>query len=260
MKKKDFVIAFGAIILLVTGVWWRFHEGSKLNCVHVFYDQTADPSYGGGRQDANTLQGLLIFFPEFAQIVTPVENYKVGEIERCPVNFYIGSYRDNPLPEEFLQDFVITKKNVAWIGYNVWQLREKLQTSLGLEFLGFTIEPEGRNPSFFRDILYKGATYKGGQLTTRRTSLVGYPQNQQVIVKPLDLQRTQILAESKDRDSTEAIPYIIRTNNYFYIADVPFGDRQRSDRYLVFVDLLFDILGAEPQRHDIFALLKKEQR
>jgi uncharacterized protein YdaL len=258
MRKKDFLIAFVAMILLVSGVLWRFNERSKLNCVHIFYDQTENPTYSGGRQDAITLQGLLIFFPEFAQIIRPVESYQPGDIERCPVNFYIGSYRDNPLPDSFLQDFVHTKKNVAWIGYNVWQLRENLPTSLGLEFLGFTIDPDDRKPSFFRDILYKGATYKGGTLTTRRTSVVGSPVNEQVIVKALDLGRTQILAESKDRNSAFAIPYIVRTNNYFYVADIPFTDRQRGDRYLVFVDLLFDILGAEPQRHDLFALMKKD--
>lgn len=258
MRKKDFLLAFCAMVLLVSGVLWRFHERSKLNCVHVFYDQTSNTAYSGGRQDAITLQGLLIFFPEFAQIISPVENYQPGDIERCPVNFYIGSYRDNPLPETFLQDFVNTKRNVAWIGYNIWQLRENLTTSLGIEFLGFTIQPDDRKPSFFRDIVYKGATYKGGTLTARRASVVGSPVNEQVIVKAIDLDRTQILAESKDRDSALSIPYIVRTNNYFYVADVPFSDRQRGDRYLVFVDLLFDILGAEPQRHDLFALMKKE--
>ena len=260
MKKKDFFIAFAVMILLVTGVLWRFHERSKLNCVHIFYDQTSNPAYGGGRQDAITLQGLLIFFPEFAQIIRPVESYQPGDIERCPVNFYIGSYRDNPLPDAFLPDYVNTKRNVAWIGYNVWQLRENLTTSLGLEFLGFTIDSENRNPSNFRDIVYKGATYKGQVSATRRTSIVGSPINEQVIVKALDLDRTQILAESKNRDSLQSIPYIVRTNNYFYVADVPFTDRQRSDRYLVFVDLLFDILGAEPQRHDLFALMKQESK
>ncbi|MNT38129.1 hypothetical protein D3C72_1743120 [compost metagenome] len=95
-------------------------------------------------------------------------------------------------------------------------------------------------------------------LAARRASVVGSPINEQVIVKAIDLERTQILAESKDRDSALSIPYIVRTNNYFYVADVPFSDRQRGDRYLVFVDLLFDILGAEPQRHDLFALMKKE--
>ena len=260
MRKKDFLIAFVAMFLLVTGVLWRFHERSKLNCVNIFYDQTANPSYGGGRQDAITLQGLLIFFPEFAQIIRPVESYQPGDIERCPVNFYIGSYRDNPLPEAFLQDFVTTKRNVAWIGYNVWQLRENLPAALGLEFIGFTVDPGNNKPSFFRDILYKGATYKGGKLMTRRASVVGSSVNEQVIVKALDLGRTQILAESKDRGSAVSIPYIIRTNNYFYVADIPFTDRQRSDRYLVFVDLLFDILGAEPQRHDIFALMKQDAK
>lgn len=259
MKKKDFLLALTVMCLLVSGVLWRYHERTKLQCVQVLYDQTDDAAYNEGRQDANTLQGLLIFFPEFAQIIRPVETYQTGDLDRCQVNFYIGSSRDNVLPEEFLHDFVETKKNVAWIGYNVWQLREKMSSSLGLEFIGFTVDPDTQPHSFFRDIIYKGASYKQ-TFNSRRSAMVGSAINQQVIVKTVDADRTQVLAESRDRDSMEAIPYIVRTNNYFYIADVPFKDQQRGDRYLVFVDLLFDILGAEPQRHDLFALMKSEHK
>lgn len=258
MKTKDLLIAFTVMCLLVSGVLWRFHERSKLHCVQVLYDQTENSAYNEGRQDANTLQSLLIFFPEFAQLIRPIESYRTGDLERCQVNFYIGSYRDNSLPEEFLQDFVSTRKNVAWIGYNVWQLRERMSTTLGLEFIGFTVDPDSQPHSFFRDIIYKGASYKE-TFSSQRTSIVGSAISQQVIVKSIDGERTQILAESRDRDSMEAIPYIVRTNNYFYIADIPFKDQQRGDRYLVFVDLLFDILGTEPQKPDLFALIKNEQ-
>ena len=257
MRKKDFIFAFMMTILLAAGVFWRYNERAKLHCVQVLYDQTPDAAYNDGRQDANTLQGLLIFFPEFAQVIRPIESYHHGDLEKCHVNFYIGSFRDNPLPQAFLQDFVNTKKNVAWIGYNVWQLREQLPTSLGLEFIGFTVEPENTKPSFFRDIIYKGAIYKDALFSSQRTSIVGSPVTQQVIVKTVDSERTQVLAESRDRESSQSIPYIVRTDNYFYIADVPFKDQQRGDRYLVFVDLLFDILGTEPQRHDLFALMKR---
>ncbi|MFS4461189.1 hypothetical protein [Bdellovibrio sp. HCB2-146] len=258
MRKKDLAIALSAMLILAIGVVWGSFLKSSLHCINIFYDQTLDNSYSGGRQDSIMLQGLLIYFPEYAQIIRPVESYRSGDLDRCPVNFYIGSYRDNRLPQEFLQDYVKTKKNVAWIGYNIWQLGENLPKSLGVEFVGITVDDEKRGPAFFRDIIYKGEIYKRTSLS--RKSQVSAPPTEQVILRPVDLTRTQILAESKQRSSEEVIPYIIRTNNYFYIADIPFSYRERSDRYLVFVDLLFDILGTEVPRKDLFTLVKQDRQ
>lgn len=260
MRKKDLFIALSAMFLLAIGVVWGSFLRTNLHCVHIFYDQTLDNSYSGGRQDSIMLQGLLIYFPEYAQIIRPIESYRSGDLDRCPVNFYIGSHRDNRLPEDFLKDYLKTKQKVAWIGYNIWQLGENLPKSLGVEFVGITVDEDQRGPAFFRDIIYKGEIYKRTLFPRKSTSQVSAPPYEQVILRPVDLSRTQILAESKQRSSEEVIPYIIRTNNYFYIADVPFSYRERSDRYLVFVDLLFDILGTEVPRKDLFTLVKQDRQ
>ncbi len=261
MRKKDFIIAVAGMILLSSAVVIGYSQRQKINCVHIFYDQTLDSHYNQGRDYALMLQRLLIYFPEFVQVVSPIESYKPGDLNSCPVNFYIGSAKDNPLPIEFLNDFVKTRTKTTWIGFNIWQLGPRLGKSLGVEFLGLTTD-EGLNPNgsaIFQDILYKGLVYKKvGFLKRTPAAILSAKTFEQVEIRLLDSSKTQVLAESRHNVSNRVIPYIVRTNNFFYIADIPFSEPKKTDRYLVFVDLLFDILGTEPQRKDLFAVIKKD--
>lgn len=45
----------------------------------------------------------------------------------------------------------------------------------------------------------------------------------------------------------ERRPYVINKGNHFYMADIPVSYVHESDRYLVFADLLFDILDEKPR-------------
>src|SRR3989338_8851592 len=91
-------------------------------CVQVFYDNSTDPTFKFGRTHGLMLLNLLGHFPEYRQVIGPINLYKKGNLDRCHASFYIGSVYGNALPADFLNDFRTTTRQVVWMGYNFWQL------------------------------------------------------------------------------------------------------------------------------------------
>src|ERR1041384_3111685 len=127
---------FGSVLKRVGAVHWAAIGGAALlaglllprladeggACVRVYYDASRDPAYQYGKTAATFLRNLLGHFPEFRQIVEPIESYRKGQLEECRASFYIGTFYDNAIPQDFLDDYAATKRRVAWIGYSVWRL------------------------------------------------------------------------------------------------------------------------------------------
>lgn len=233
-------------------------------CVRVYYDRSSDPTYWMGETYANLLQNLLGHFPEFQQIVSPIELYEKGDLETCRASLYIGSYFDNSIPAAFFEDFETTKRNVAWLGYNVWKLSESAMVkTLGHTYGGLTtLDTKNRlptgEPTFFKDVLYKGETFfKYGRFSRGSTSEFVAP-FEMTILKPSASNSAQVLATARHNGTGEVLPYAIRKGNRFYVADVPFSFMHEADRYLIFSDLLFDILDAKPRRSEHYAFLRLE--
>lgn len=229
------------------------------SCVRVYYDAGPE-TYNLGELYSVFLRNLLGHFPNLQQIVAPIESYKGGDIERCRSTIYIGSYFENRIPTDFLHDFSVTKRNVAWLGYSVWKLgREGLAQTFGVEYLRLTTldlehrDAKGR-PTFFSTIRYKGEQFrKYGEFKRDdpKTFLAPFEMTALDVIDP----ETTVLAEAihdgsgsgSDRGVGERLPYALRRANHFYVADVPFSFMHESDRYLVFADLLFDILKEKPR-------------
>ncbi len=279
--KKAFLIVMGIVIAsLVTlagnpanSFSWPFSKVKK--CVRIYYDRSKTPeSYWIGRTYAMFTQNLLGHFPEWQQIVSPIELYQVGEIETCEATIYLGSYFENQIPKAFLDDFAKTKKRVVWAGYSIWKYpSDDLAKLFGYEYGGLTaLEPgktdaEGR-PAFFRDVLYKGEIFsKFGDFVKLDPTLwrsesefrAGFEQVRLVPSKiPANRKGVQLLAETRHSLNGEKIPYAIRKDNRFYFADIPFSFMHESDRMLVFADLLFDILDEKPRHNGKYAVVRIE--
>ena len=223
-------------------------------CVRILYDQSSDSTFTSGRIYAIFLQNLLGHFEEIKQIVQPIESYQKGDIQRCEVNFYLGAYYNNPIPPAFLQDITQTKRTVVWIGYNLWQLPSNdLDTLFGYRFDGLTgvdtqhLDPQG-SPTFFKNILYKGETFfKYGAFDNPADSTQFSGSFDQLLLSKTSERGTQVLSEAVHNFSDQHIPYILRNQNRYIVADMPFSYIDEADRYLIFSDLLFDILDAEPR-------------
>jgi uncharacterized protein YdaL len=239
-------------------------------CVRIYYDRTADSSYWMGKAYATLLQNLLGHFPAYRQVVSPIELYRAGDLDRCAASFYIGSSFDNAIPPAFYADFVATRSRVAWIGYNIWNLGAAgLGRAFGMKYAGLTTldydEPTSKGePSFFRNVLYKGEVfYKYGKFTKTapRKFLAPFEMTR---LEPMDApgggpsEPTKALALAQHDGNGEQIPYIAQNQNHFFVADVPFSYMHEADRYLVFADALFDILGEKPLRDGHLAFLRVE--
>lgn len=247
----------------------------RTKCVRIYYDRSKKPeSYWMGRTYALFTQNLLGHFPEWQQIVSPIELYQAGEIETCEATIYLGSYFENAIPQAFFDDFAKTKKRVAWAGYSIWKYDPKTLARLfGHEYESLTtldstrLDRQGR-PSFFRDVIYKGEVFsKFGEdvkldpaaWNSEIEFRAGF---EQVRLKPSQspelLKNVEVLAQARHTLTGEMIPYLVRKENRFYFADIPFSFMHESDRMLVFADVLFDILGEKPRHNGKYAVVRIE--
>lgn len=251
------------IILLAFIVFGSISAKAADPCVNVYFDRSPDKTYWMGKTYANLLQNILGHFPKYQQVVSPIELYQKGDIEKCHATFYIASYFNNAIPTDFLQDFAATQKRVAWLGYSIWQLGESFDKIFGYKYSYLTtldrehLEPLNK-PSFFKNILYKGEVfYKYGNWSKTDPTTFLAPFEQTALV-PTEPQKSQVLAQAEQSVTKDKLPYALQAGNHFYIADVPFSFIHEADRYFVFADLLFDILNEKPRHNGKYALVRIE--
>ncbi len=235
-------------------------------CVRLYYDHGPE-GYWIGRTYALFAQNLLGHFPELQQIIAPIETYQKGDIATCRATIYIGSYFNNPIPPDFMVDFENTKQNVAWLGYNIWKL--PIDRIFGFKYnqltkLNTTTLDYELKPTFYKWINYKGERfykYGGWSKTNPTEFMAGFeiaalePINS---VVPFEKIGTEILSTATHNGTNDMLPYVLRNKNHFYFADVPFSFMHEADRYLIFSDLLFDILNLPPRHKNKKALLRIE--
>ncbi len=158
----------------------------------------------------------------------PVIQYKVGDIAKYKAVIYIGSTYDEPLPVAFLDDVLASSVPVVWMYDNIWQLANRAADFFGMY---------GYNPWAFDVTSISQVTYHGTVLTRDSTNGAGIMQ-----FSPFDDTRVATLATATRADGT-TLPWAIRSGNLTYVGEVPFAFIDHNDRYLVFCDLLFDVLA-----------------
>ncbi len=165
----------------------------------------------------------------------PVGAYRPGQIEAHKATFYIGSSYGEVLPQAFLTDAAASHHPLMWIGY-------------GVESLAGTPAKPGRFgwvplPEEMTDGV-SSVEYKGERFTRHvdgNGGLTGIS-----IRRPGEV---RVLATAH-RVSGRTAPWAIRSDNLYYIAENPLTYMDETDRYLVFADLMFDLLQPDaPMRH-----------
>src|SRR2546428_2291909 len=196
---------------------------------------------------ARQLQSLLGHFALSAIDLEPIAGYARGDVDRYDVLFFIGSARPSRLPAEFLKDVWASGKTVCWLNRGLDELARSYDPGqrFGWTYLG----EEARGA---RTVVYRGTRLEKGdpQLSALR------------IVDP---QRAAVLAVAEAAGAT--FPYVVRSGNWWVIADNPLAYAGPADRYLAFADILHDVLDENhpPQRsaviriEDVNPLTKAEQ-
>jgi len=219
------------------------------------------------------LRNLLGHFKANVDLLA-IEDYSVGKIESYDAIFYLGSYFDNPLPKVFFSDIMKTIKTIVWFKYNLWQLVADQSPGFTQKFgftfnglRGFNAPPSTSNPQpgFFDTVEYKERSlvkfyqFDEATQTVKADPEVG-------ITQVIDGQKAQVQVVIKNDKTRENAPYILRSGNFWYVADIPFTFIGPRDRYLVMADILHDILDIHhPENHramvrleDVGALVNPE--
>ena len=199
--------------------------------VLVLYDTTQSWAHIGElhAQMAANLVG------HFGTAVTkPVVNYTKGEMAAYSAVIYNGSTWDEPLPEAFLDDVIAETRPVIWINRNIWQLTPRVgfTEKYGWHWAGFDEDD-------VQQIRYKGQILRRDANNPR--GIMDY-----TVLQP---EKIKVVAEAIRPDGS-SFPWAIKSENLTYIGESPFSFIGESDRYLIFADMLYDVLApTTPERH-----------
>lgn len=241
--------------------------------VLVLYDAPMGrPEQKLGLSYAIMLGNLLGHFDARVTLM-PVADYAAGRIAQSDATFYLGTQHDADLPAAFVHDALRSQQPLVWLKYSLWKLGNR-ETSLararGLSFeriRGYDSPPSRANPApgFLDTVEYKGLPFrKYYRFDPRREAADGDPDIG--LVKVEDEARAQVLVRIANSRTGEKAPYVVRSGSFWYVADLPFSFIGPRDRYLVFADLLHDMLGiAHAEDHpamirleDIHAMVNPE--
>ncbi len=201
--------------------------------VRVYYSDplpTSSPYRDGGSFHAIMLKNLIGQYNNVQVISKPISQYVAGDAASSLRTFYIGTVFDEKIPASFLND-VSAGAPVSWIGYNIWELGSSSLGALGLTYKSLhTALSASDIEAAYNTVNYKGYNYKK------------YPAQQEMIELAADPAKTETLATATN-NSGGSLPYLVRSNNFYYVADNPFQYITTTDRYLVLADSLHKMLG-----------------
>lgn len=219
--------------------------------VLIVYDAPSGTPYAKlGSAYSIMLQNLLGHFDTVVDAI-PAQSYTAGKLNNYQATFYIGAVYDNPLPAALLTDVSTTTQNVVWFRYNIWELAWDAQYNFnaktGLNFVGLrsmnaTPSPASPAPGFFDTVSYKGLDFQKYYKYDSGTNAIAADPDVGVM-QVVDPAKASSFIPIKNSKTGEIIPYVARSGNFWYFADMPFSYIGPRDRYLVFADVLHDILG-----------------
>lgn len=203
-----------------------------------------------GRAYAIMLRNLLGHWNTTVDLL-PVQSYTAGKLATYGAIFYIGSHYDNPVPATFMVDVNNTTKTVVWFKYNLWQYAWNavfnFNAKYGLWFqdlkgLDSPASAQNPNPGFYDTVTYKNrALTKFYQYNAATNTVAADPDVGATAI--LDPVKAQALVNISNSRTGAVLPYIVRSGNFWYVADLPLSYIGPRDRYLVLCDMLHDMLG-----------------
>ncbi|NOT60886.1 MAG: DUF2334 domain-containing protein [Acidobacteria bacterium] len=195
----------------------------------------------------------------------PIDRYTAGAVELYQATFYLGSHYDNQIPAAFLQDVRRTNRTVVWFKNNLWQFAWNANYDFvgryGFTFTGmrgFDARPSAENPQpgFFDTITYKSLPFVKFYSYDAAAN-VAYADPEMGIAPVLDAAKARVWLTATHSATGETTPYVIRSGQFWYVADIPFSFIGPRDRYVAFCDLLHDMLR-QPHRENHRALIRLE--
>lgn len=183
-------------------------------------------SNGFNTSSDRTLANLMGHF-DLSYDIRDVDDYSQGDLEDYRLTLYIGESWDKNLPTAFIDDVLTTDKRVIWMNYNIWKAswgsnRQQFEDRFGFQYLS----------TQWTDTV-DHVTYNGKDLTR---SLGVFLE-----IGILDYDKAQVL--SWMTDGTTSYPHIVRSGNFFYVAENPILSAAKDGSYLAFCDVMHEMTG-----------------
>jgi uncharacterized protein YdaL len=186
-----------------------------------------------GEIDGNNILDLLGHFG-LKGTVKRIEEFKSDDLNRCRFIIMLAvDQRKTVYPQSLITGVRNTNHPVFWIGNHLADLTSDAQFA---SKIGFRPVGGSGTPQDFKEVIYKEISLPKGDPHISLTQI-------------FDSSRAQIVATARNARGT-TLPYLIRSGDFWYCADSPFGFAEEGDRYLVFCDIL----------HDFFKMLHQEER
>jgi uncharacterized protein YdaL len=188
----------------------------------ILYDGTSIKAHEG-TVDGLYIANLMGHF-SYRPTLRAIEDYKPGEMAKYNAVFVVGGSSKSEWPTTLVRDARARTSMLAWVGFGL----DSFLSGGEDRKRGLRVKPVDLN-SHFRQVRYRGTILEKGSATFTPISVI-------------DPSQVQIAATALDPEGHE-VPYIVRRNNLWLVADVPFAYIGERDRYLAFCDLLHDMLG-----------------
>jgi uncharacterized protein YdaL len=215
-----------------------FGVGGDLKKVLILYENVPSP-VSGGLGDARQLRQLLGHFQTEATLKA-VSSYRDGEMAHYNFTFYIGYTKHDMPPNVFMHDAFETKKPLIWLntGMETFTHQFDVERRFGFRYLRF-------DTTSVYDVVNRG-----DQSFTKTEPNAN-------VIRIIAPKRCVVLATTTSTRTHTTVPYIVRSEKFWYVVDSPFSYATEGDRYLLFADMLHDILG-EPHAESHSALIRIE--
>ena len=208
-----FVVLISLVVLSIGVVGLTKKSSGK--CIQVFYD----------RKDATVyLMRSLRMYSDYRVVSSRIADYQTGDFGKCQASFVVSVEHEHKIPKMLLDELPKSEKNISWVGLNIWQLGDHLEKRLGVRYIGQNLKR-----SSLKDLFYHGHVYREGSVGGNMS---------QVDFLPVNSDKVEVLIEARFVGSRELRPYLVRSKNIYYLADVSFGP--------AFLTFLTDMVGTPP--------------
>ncbi len=174
-----------------------------------------------------------------------VDQYQAGDIANSRATFYIGNVADKKLPDVFLEEALNSKRPFVWINFNLAQLAlsKKYQSEFESRF-GIRYKGPLFNNNAYENVLFRNRTFQRQQRRIGRT-------------KVIDDSKATVMGLAITPNRKKFFPYIVRSDNFTYVADNPMEVWFEDQAYIVFAETLHTVLGiAHTESHQALVRLE----
>ncbi len=225
--KKIVFLQFILALLCVTAT----AQGYPLKKVLIITEKEPDlkSESSGAARDLAQLLGHFNTKVNFKSIGA----YKTHEIDQFDYLFYVGFSAENHPSAVLIRDIINSGKPVVWLNTGISELVKNIQNQ---NKYGFEIIRH-METSEFDAVKTNSYTYTKGN---SEINLIQIKNRNQV----------EAWAEAYSSGTKARTPYMVKSGNLVYVADLPFLGAKVTDRYLLFADKLHDILNElHPELH-----------